>query len=316
MGKGNGGDSKGESDEDDSDAESGESGEGGDGKSSEGGNSKSKGGTEDGDAEIDGTFEDIDEIRKDAEEVLKKYANKLTGPIGEYISKCKSSASLKRDGLKVNTYRGHAGWNTEMNQICQGFVKAKVFEKKRQYEKTYSRVKRGSGFVKFGQPIEPGRKIKEDKMNIDVAFYIDKSYSMKNSIDNVYKAVFYIAQALKKQFGIEKVVDKVIFKSFAFDNSLHELEFGKTMSASGGTMSFNDLLKCIGENTKDYLINVIVTDAEFQSINVNNIKDLLKSINGIILFITNEPEQVIENMAKENKNKLYYILANKQFTLD
>ena len=91
-----------------------------------------------------------------------------------------------------------------MNKICKAFVKKKIFQKKRQYEKTYSRVRRGSGFVKFGNPIEPGRKIKEDKMDINVAFYIDKSGSMYNSIDNVFEAVFYIADALKKYFGKEK----------------------------------------------------------------------------------------------------------------
>ena len=60
-------------------------------------------------------------------------------------------------------------------------------------------------------------KIKEDKMDINVAFYIDKSGSMDNSIDNVFEAVFYIADALKKYFGKEKVVNDTIFESYAFD---------------------------------------------------------------------------------------------------
>ena len=108
------------------------------------------------------------------------------------MDKCKSSSSLKKEGLNVNTFRGHAGWNSKMNQICKAFVKRKVFQKKRQYEKTYTRIKRGSGFVKFGQPIEPGRKVKEDKMNLSVSFYIDRSGSMDSSIDILFKSVFYI----------------------------------------------------------------------------------------------------------------------------
>lgn len=264
----------------------------------------------------DNSIEDIDEIRKDVEEIIKKYKNKLTGPLGDFLSKCESSSSLKREGLKVKTSYGNAGWNTQMNKICKAFVKKKIFQKKRQYEKTYSRVRRGSGFVKFGNPIEPGRKIKEDKMDINVAFYIDKSGSMYNSIDNVFEAVFYIADALKKYFGKEKVVNDTIFESYAFDVSLHKLKFGKKMKADGGTMSFNKLLDYINEYSKDFLINVIVTDAQFSDIDTSTIKNLLKDINGILIFITNIDNETIKELSNKQPDKLHYILANSEFTLD
>lgn len=297
------------------DGESGESGESGEaGKDSKHGK---KGGKE---AAKDNTISDItpeelEEIRKSAKEIINKYKNKLTGPLGDFLSKCNSSSSLKREGLKVKTSYGNAGWNTQMNKICKAFVKKKIFQKKRQYEKTYSRVKRGSGFVKFGNPIEPGRKIKEDKMDINVAFYIDRSGSMFNSINNVFKAVFYIAESLKKAFGKEKVVNETIFESYAFDTSLHKLKFGQKMSASGGTMSFNELLDNISKNTKDFLINVIVTDAQFSDINVSAVKDLLNEINGIIIFITNTPNETMEDISKKYSTKLNYILADEEFKL-
>ena len=267
------------------------------------------------DEATDNSIEDINEIRKDAEEIIKKYKNKLTGPLGDFLSKCESSSSLKREGLKVKTSYGNAGWNTQMNKICKAFVKKKIFQKKRQYEKTYSRVRRGSGFVKFGNPIEPGRKIKEDKMDINVAFYIDKSGSMYNSIDNVFEAVFYIADALKKYFGKEKVVNDTIFESYAFDVSLHKLKFGKKMKANGGTMPFNKLLEYINEYSKDFLINVIVTDAQFSGINVSTVKDLLNEIDGIIIFITNTANTTMEDISKKYSTKLNYILANEDFKL-
>ena len=262
------------------------------------------------------TQEEINEIRKNAENIIKKYKDKLSGALGEFLNKCKSSASLKKEGLTVNTIKGHSGWNTSMNNICKAFVKKKVFQKKRQTEKTYSRVKRGSGFVKFGQPIEPGRRIKEDKLNINVAFYIDKSGSMMGSIDNVFNAVFYISDSLKKTFGKEKIVDETVFENYAFDTSLYKLKFNEKAKASGGTMSFNDLLDHINKNTKDFLINVIITDAEFSTITVSTIKNLLNSIDGILLFITNNDNSTIQNIAKENRNKMHYILANSDFGLD
>lgn len=259
--------------------------------------------------------ENLDEIRKSAEEIIKKYKDKLTGYLGEFLNKCESSKALKREGLKVNTARGISGWNNEMNRICKAFVKKKIFQKKRQYENTYSRVKRGSGFVKFGKPIDPGRKIKEDKMDINVAFYIDRSGSMSNSIDNVFNAVFYIANALKKYFGKEKVVNDTIFESYAFDTELHKLQFGKKMHASGGTLSFNKLLDYINENTKDFLINVIVTDAQFSDINTSTVKDLLNNIDGIVIFITNTANETMEQLSKKYPTKLNYILADYEFTL-
>lgn len=258
---------------------------------------------------------DIDEIIKGAEEVINKYRNKLSGPIGDFLSKCYASSKLKTEGLQVNTYKGVAGWNTKMNTIINGFVKKKVFQKKRQYEKTYTRIKRGSGFVKFGEPIEPGRKIKEDKLNIDCGFYLDVSGSMGNSTKLVFEAVFKICEALKKQFGKEKVVDKTLFKTWAFNDYIKEIEFGKTVSASGCTMPFNDLLKNINKFSKEYLVNVIITDAQFE-IEQNSIKDLLDKIDGIVLFITNIANSTVEILSKKYPNKLYYIVANQDFTLD
>lgn len=290
--------------------------EGSGNKSGNEGGSSSKGGTSPAtNNSIIDSDENIDEIRKNAEETIKKYKDKLTGPLGEFLNKCESSKQLKREGLKVNTDRGISGWNNEMNKICKAFVKKKIFQKKRQYEKTYTRIKRGSGFVKFGQPIDPGRKIKEDKMDINVAFYIDRSGSMDNSIDNVFKAVFYIADALKKYFGKDKVVNDTIFESYAFDTSLHKLQFGKKMPANGGTMSFNQLLDYINKNTKDFLINVIVTDAQFNKINTSIVKDMLDEISGIVIFITNTQNETIEDLSKKYKTKLHYILADSEFTL-
>ena len=305
--------------EDGESSESGESDEAGkDGETGKDSKHGKKGGKE---AAKDNTISDItpeelEEIRKSAKEIINKYKNKLTGPLGDFLSKCNSSSSLKREGLKVKTSYGNAGWNTQMNKICKAFVKKKIFQKKRQYEKTYSRVKRGSGFVKFGNPIEPGRKIKEDKMDINVAFYIDRSGSMDRSIDNVFGAVFYIADALKKYFGKEKVVNDTIFESYAFDVSLHKLKFGQKMKADGGTMSFNKLLDYVNEYSKDFLINVIVTDAQFSNIDTSTIKNLLKDINGILIFITNIDNETIKELSDKQPDKLHYILANSEFTLD
>ena len=88
------------------------------------------------------------------------------------------------------------------------------------------------------------------------------------------------------------------------------------MRTDGGTMSFNKLLDYINEYSKDFLINVIVTDAQFSNIDTSTIKNLLKDINGILIFITNIDNETIKELSDKQPDKLHYILANSEFTLD
>lgn len=259
--------------------------------------------------------EELDKIKKTAEKIIDKYKSKLSGDLGTFVTKCKKSLELKESGLAVNTSNGVSGWNQQMNVSINAFVKKKVFQKKRQYQQTYSRIKRGSGFVKFGEPIKPGKKVKEEKLTINVAFYIDRSGSMGSSIDNVFKALYIIAESLKKQFSRENVVESVSFKIYAFDTSMQEIPFGKKTTAGGGTMGFHEILKFIKDHTKEYLINVIITDAEF-NIDVNETDKFIKDVDGMIEFITNTENLDMKKLAKKYENQLNYILANSDFTLN
>lgn len=259
--------------------------------------------------------EDLEKLKKKAEETIKRYANKISGDFGEFIAKCKKSLELKESGLGIGTRKGAPSWNQQMNSYVNAYVKKKVFQKKREFKKTYSRVKRGSGFIKQGMPIQPGKKIREEKLTINVAFYIDRSGSMDGDpINNVFSSAYTISEALKKSFGKEKVVDEVSFKMLAFDTSMHELKWGNRINASGGTMSFDAILEYIKNHTKNYLINIIITDAQF---NINEIKvnNFIKDIDGMVLFITNNDNGIMKNLAKKYNTQLYYVLADHQFTV-
>ena len=202
-----------------------------------------------------------------------------------------------------------------MNSYVNTYVKKKVFQKKREFKKTYSRVKRGSGFIKQGMPIQPGKRIREEKLTINVAFYIDRSGSMDGEpINNVFNSAYTISEALKKSFGKEKVVDEISFKMFAFDMAMHELKWGNRINASGGTMSFDSILEYIKNHTHEYLINIIITDAQF-SINESEVDRFIKDIDGMVLFITNNENGTMKNLAKKHNTQLYYVLADHQFTV-
>lgn len=263
------------------------------------------------------SFEEPDEITKRLLDNIEKAKKKLAGVFGEFIKKCNSSKSLEKSGLVVKTNHGHRGWNVEMNQIINAYVKKVVFNKKRQFKKTYQRIRRGSGVVKFGQPINPGKKVLKDNLDITTAFYIDKSGSMGNDINNVFDATYVICDVLKKQFSKEKVVSDIEYKLFAFDNDIKKLKFGERSQASGGTMPCHQLLNEIKKNTPDYMINVIITDAEMD-FNESEIIKLLNELEGIVLFITNQNQEDIKKISnrQDYKTKLYYIQASSNFALD
>lgn len=285
------------------------------GKKSSGGNSGggSKG---QGTNEAEFTPEELAEIKKHGEEIIKRYQGVISGAFGEFIKKCKSSVKCDENGLEAKAERGSTSWNRTMDTAINAFVKKKIFQKKRRYKSTYKKVKRGTGVIKMGSPITPGKKKLEERMDISIAFYIDRSGSMSGCIDDVFKACHTIADALKKRFKREEVIDKQVFKSWAFDMQMHELPWGKTIRADGGTMDFDKILDFINRHTKDFLINIIITDAGF-SVPTQQVKDLLKSIEGMVIFVTNTASHEVESISKETefRNQLVYVLADTNFTV-
>lgn len=260
---------------------------------------------------------DLEAIKEKAEAIIKKYQNKISGNFGEFVAKCKSSVKLQKSGLSIGVHNAAPGWNTLMTTQINTFVKKKVFQKKREIERTYKRINRRQGPIKFGDPIVKGKRIRKDKMTINVAFYIDRSGSMDSSIRNVFDACYKICESLKKQFSKEKVVDEVSFKIFAFDTQLEEVQFGKVASCGGGTMAFHQLLEHIEKRSQDFLINVILTDAEFE-VRQKEVCDFVDKIGGMLQFITNNENKEVKRIAEmvKYKTKLFYILANSTFELN
>lgn len=309
---------KGKSDKDGVKHDDGEEGDGdGEGKDNENGKS-SKGGKGQGKGDTDTgkdtpTDIDLSKIRKRAENVLNKYKDKIAGSLGQFCGKCKSSKQLKRPSLGINVKRGSSTWNQQLNTCVNKYVRQRVASKKRKYEKTYRRVKRGTGYVEFGQPIEPGRRVKQDKMIINAAFYIDRSGSMSGRIDNVFTAIFDIADGLTKSFRREKVVEKTEYRSFVFNTQMKEIDWGKQVGANGNTMDFEDILEKIVEQTDNFMINIIVTDGQF-NIKINEVKAMLKKIEGIVIVVANTRIPKIEQEAKHNL-QLFFIEADTEFRL-
>jgi len=262
---------------------------------------------------------DLAKLKERAEKLIEKYKNKISGDLGSFLKQCQSSAALKETGLTVQTQKGISLWNQQLNSYVKSYVKNKVFQKHREFKRTYQRVKRGTGFVEYGQPLQRGKKLKDDKLVISVAFYVDRSGSMSGTIDQVFDAAYIIAEGLKKQFAKEKVVGDIAFKMFTFDDSIEEIKWGKKVQARGGNMSMHQYLKKIEELTGDYMINIFITDGEF-NVDTKDVTDLLKKLGGCMIYVTNTPSEcstVMKKISKSNEyaTKLFYIDADKDFNI-
>ena len=264
------------------------------------------------------TEEQKAQIKAKAEGVIKRYKDKITGAFGDFVKKCRNSVKCDPNGLANNTKKGKGAWNKQMDVAINAYVKKNLDKKRRQFEQTYKRVKRGSGIVKMGAPIIPGKRIKDDKMPINIAYYIDRSGSMEACIDKVFEAAFKISEALKQRFRKDKLVKSTDFRTFVFNTHMDEIRFGQTTSASGGTMGLDQILAFINKNTKNVLINIIITDAGF-TVNESEIKNFLKSgVDGLVIFITNTENSEVKKIANETefKTKLIYILADADFNVE
>ena len=264
------------------------------------------------------TEEQKAQIKAKAEGVIKRYKDKITGVFGDFVKKCRNSVKCDPNGLANNTKKGKGAWNKQMDVAINAYVKKNLDKKRRQFEQTYKRVKRGSGIVKMGAPIIPGKRIKDDKMPINIAYYIDRSGSMEACIDKVFEAAFKISEALKQRFRKDKLVKSTDFRTFVFNTHMDEIKFGQTTSATGGTMGLDQILAFINKNTKNVLINIIITDAGF-TVNENEIKNFLKTgVDGLVIFITNSENSEVKKIANEPdfKTKLIYILADADFNVE
>lgn len=283
-----------------------------------GDNSKGNGNNSDNITNIE-TKQDLDEIRNRANNILKKHQSRLTGAIGEFISKIKDAKQMKmpKSKMGIDAKNGNGSWNAELEAVVKSFVKSQIAHKKRILQNSYKRVKRGTGPIEFSPNkinlLEPGRIPKKNKMAINVAFYIDRSYSMNGCIDDVFTACYDICEELRKKFSKEALVENIDYRIFTFNNYMTEIKFGDKVNAAGGTMNFDEIIDFMIENTDKFLINIIITDADFK-IPTAEVNTMIKKIDGLVVFITNNEKREVKNMAK-NTHKLHYILANKDFTI-
>ena len=97
------------------------------------------------------------------------------------------------------------------------------------------------------------------------------------------------------------------------NNKIKEIPYGKVANASGTTISLDELCEYIYKKSGDYLINIIITDANFGGINENKITEIVEENENLLVFVTNKHNQQVKHLADKFDTKIVYIFADDNF---
>ena len=318
------GEGKGEKSDSDDDGGNGnvDGGEKTDKKPDEGNGGKSggdsdKGGYDDGDGNVVGNADDIEwspvgnggrgtqetneEIKRyaedmgnmtteDARNVIRRFARSADTALGEYAKKCSNSEEKGLRGIIVETpmHQRNVSWAEKFSDSVKNTVKQYVKRRTSEWFATYRRPSRRQGIVKDDTILKKGNMPKKNKLTITVAFYGDISTSMSAlSVRNIFNYAYKLEEHIQKQYKGNAVVEDCVFDFYSFNTSVRKEHKPNVPSPSGSTMSLLDLIKKIESLSKDYMINVILTDAEMGDFPTTKIKSEMLNLPGNIVFITN-----------------------------
>ena len=257
----------------------------------------------------------LEELKKKFEKTIEKYKNTITGALGEFISRCKSSLEMNKSGLEQKVKKGTNGWNKQMDKVINQYIRKKVFQMNRQKKKVWNRPHRREDYIKNGQPIMAGKKVKDETMIMKLSFYVDRSGSMGSALNTALDACYTMCEGIARKYKREKTISETAFDIFAFDDYIHPIKFGKKISLGGGTMDMDQLCKEIEKHSNTSAVNIVITDGYF-NINEQQVTDLINNkLHGIVVFIINRDFDEMKSLADKIDN-LYYIRADENFEID
>lgn len=278
---------------------------------------------------MDDSDTDIWDCRDIVNPLQDEFRGKITGVMGDFLSKTKAGideiaeiARKKKGGAsKVKTYaqRAKPSWDIALNQIINEYVEDMIDDKEAEMEETYMRPNRRQGEIHYGEDfLKPGEQVKEDKLDITMTYYIDKSGSMSGGkLENAFKAAKLFADCVMKNNEDESVVGDFEYKYYAFDESFHECKPNQIPRASSGNVDFNEILEYIHKHSLNDMINVIITDAQFP-INPRKCIEAISKTQGLFIVVANNAsnQSDFEEIEKALDGKFHFLLADEDFTFN
>ena len=259
----------------------------------------------------------------DVEQAIKRYASGLDPMLSDFVSKCKDSKDLKSSGIIVQTQmqQRNSSWAEKFSDIIKNTVRQRVAKKSSEWNKTYNRPNRRQGIAKNNDVLLKGKMRKKDKLTISLAYYVDVSGSMsQDSINNIFKYIYSMADAIETKYKGNAVVEECIFKTFAFNKEYKEIKRPNIPTRGGGTDSLLEIIQKMKSLSQSYMINVVLTDGDM-NYDIPAIKRELEDFAGNIVFITNDHNiaSVLTPLTKMEGgncgNKFELITVNSNFAI-
>ena len=272
---------------------------------------------------------DIWDCRDIVNPLQDEFKGKITGICGDFLSKTKTGmdeiaeiARKKKGGAaKIKTYaqRAKPSWDIALNELINEYVEDMIDDKEAEMEETYMRPNRRQGEIRYGKDfLKPGEQVKEDKLDITMTYYIDKSGSMSGGkLENAFKAAKLFADCVMKNNEDESVVGDFEYKYYAFDEDFHECKPNQIPRASSGNVDFNEILEYIHKHSLNDMINIIITDAQFP-INPRKCIEAIRQTQGLFIVVANNSsnQSDFNEIEKELDGKFHFLLADVDFTFN
>jgi len=225
-------------------------------------------------------------------DLIDKAKNTLTGPIGEFIDNLnKIPAQIKKTkyGINLSVAKGQkTDYIKELFNKSRAILSNKIQSIQKKYKNTYTRVNRRNPF-NDGGIIKKGRKIEQDKIDLDISYYVDISGSMTDVnvskiFNNLYSNSKSVADTYTKTY--KDILDNVLFNYYAFNEHISPVKNNVIPKSIGSNVDLDVILKYIKKTTETSLINIIITDAGFDIFNDKIIAEW-KDVDGFLIIITN-----------------------------
>lgn len=270
-------------------------------------------------AEVKTYAKKIGEMSEDeARKIIRRFARSSDPIIKDFVRKCKESETKEEKGIivDVKNEKVNYSWANSFSDTIKNTIKQKVRKRVKEWEETYARPNRRQGIVRDGDIIKKGKKPLKNKMTISIAFYVDRSGSMRSTnnirLENIMNFIYGLSDTIMKKYNRNPVVEKCLFRTFVFDNGMTEVHRPDIPTDEGGTDPLHIVLDNIIKRTPNAMINVIITDAGMD-FNIANIKSRLKELSGMVVFITNDSNvagtlKPLDDVTTSNKTQKFKLI--------
>lgn len=270
-------------------------------------------------AEVKTYAKKIGEMSEDeAKKIIRRFAKGSDRIIKDFVRKCEEAETKEEKGVivDVKNEKVNYSWANSFSDTIKNVIKQKVRKRVKEWEDTYARPNRRQGIVRDGDIIKKGKKPLKNKMTISMAFYVDRSGSMRSNnnirLENIMNFIYGLSDTIMKKYHRNPVVEECLFRTFVFDEGMTEVKRPYVPSASGGTDSLHIVLGNIINRTPNAMINVIITDADMD-FNISNIKSKLRELSGMVVFITNDSKvagtlKPLDDVTTSNKTPKFKLI--------